>query len=117
MADKLINNELNNKKVKAPGFNKLVYSKNFLTFMKKQLRQKVEAKGVLNTVVPPVEGGGFYYERSILVNSIAELMIEYSSPLTRYDNSVDYHRKMLCQSFLKNITVSMLILVSADNPF
>ena len=111
------NNELNNKKVEAPGFNKLVYSENFLTSMKKRLRQKVEEECVIDPAAPPAEGGGFDYERCMLANSIAEFETEYISPVYGYENNVDYYRKTSCQYFLESIAVPTLILNAADDPF
>ena len=110
-------NELNNKKVEAPGFNKRVYSERLLASMKRRLREKVEEECVLDPAAPPAEGGGFDYERCMAASSIAEFETEYIGPVYGFEDNVDYYRKTSCQYFLESIAVPTLILNAADDPF
>eukprot|EP00566_Odontella_aurita_P006487 CAMPEP_0113580870 /NCGR_PEP_ID=MMETSP0015_2-20120614/30938_1 /TAXON_ID=2838 /ORGANISM="Odontella" /LENGTH=609 /DNA_ID=CAMNT_0000485157 /DNA_START=14 /DNA_END=1843 /DNA_ORIENTATION=- /assembly_acc=CAM_ASM_000160 len=96
-------NELNNKKIEAPGtFNKLVYSKNFLVSMKGRLKEQIDD---LCLVMDDDEGDddeegdggnngrGVDLNRCMSAESIAEMECELIAPLYGFADNVDYYRK------------------------
>eukprot|EP00568_Trieres_chinensis_P006991 CAMPEP_0183303456 /NCGR_PEP_ID=MMETSP0160_2-20130417/8889_1 /TAXON_ID=2839 ORGANISM="Odontella Sinensis, Strain Grunow 1884" /NCGR_SAMPLE_ID=MMETSP0160_2 /ASSEMBLY_ACC=CAM_ASM_000250 /LENGTH=548 /DNA_ID=CAMNT_0025466363 /DNA_START=212 /DNA_END=1855 /DNA_ORIENTATION=- len=104
--------ERNNPCFEAPGFNRAVYSDNFLKTL------KVRAREQLDLFCDGDEGTDLFdYVTARDAETVADFETAYIARVYGFDDNVDYYRCTSCGYFLEGIGVPTLVLNSADDPF
>lgn len=92
--------------VEAPGFNKLVYSNNFLKSMKRRLREQIDDIFLVDVDDDEVGDGSGNVDGGVDLNSclsaesIADMETRLIAPLYGFVDNVDYYRKTSCVYYL-----------------
>lgn len=104
--------ELNIQHLDSPGFNRLVYSQNFLKTMKKRVQEQLDqhCDGDPNTTA-------FDYQRAMAATTIAEMESAFIAPIYGYRDNVDYYRVESCYYYLPGVAVPLYIINAGDDPF
>ena len=104
--------ERNIRFIDAPGFNRVVYSGNFLRTLREraqfQLDQLCESDPMTNA---------FDYPRTMSATSIADFDDAFIAPVYGFESNIDYYRQSSCLYFLDGIAVPTLIVNAGDDPF
>jgi len=104
--------ERNIRYVEAPGFNRMVYSRNFLKTLKKRAEYQLEAfcEGDVDTEV-------FDFKGCMGATTIAEFENAFIARVYGFEDNIDYYRSTSCYYFLKGVAVPLYILNAGDDPF
>lgn len=104
--------ERNIKYLDSPGFNRAVYSKNFLKTMKKRAQFQLEqhCDGDQNT-------NAFDYQGAMDAQTVAEFETAFLAPLYGYQDNIDYYRCESCYYYLPGVAVPLYIINAEDDPF
>ena len=104
--------EKNIKCLDSPGFNRVVYSQNFLKTMKKRAQDQLDrhCDGDPNTTA-------FDYHGVMAANTVAEVENAFIAPVYGYRDNVDYYRCTSCYYYLPGVAVPLYIINAADDPF
>ncbi len=104
--------ERNIKCLDSTGFNRLVYSQNFLKTMKKRAQQQLDqyCDGDPDTTA-------FDYKRAMAATTIAEMENAVIAPIYGYRDNVDYYRCESCYYYLPGVAVPLYIINAGDDPF
>ncbi|GMI15345.1 hypothetical protein TrLO_g10515 [Triparma laevis f. longispina] len=97
-------------KLDASGFNKNVYSRNFL----KTLIQKTELQ-YYNGLMEGVDG--FDIERVRRCTTIGEFDNSVVAPIYNFSNKQDYYRQSSCLQYLEDVEIPFLVINANDDPF
>lgn len=94
------------------GFNRVVYTKNFVQSM------KVKAQTQLDRVCDGDEcTTEFDFDGAMAASTVAEFENAYIAKVYGYEDNVDYYRQTSCAYFLDGIAVPTLVVNAADDPF
>lgn len=104
--------ERNCPQLDSPGFNRLVYSRNFLKTLKKRVQEQLDryCDGDPNTTA-------FDYPRAMAATTIGELESAYLAPIYGYRDNIDYYRCESCYYYLPGVAVPLYIINAGDDPF
>ena len=104
--------ERNVKCLDSPGFNRLVYSQNFLKTLKTRAQEQLDrhCDGDPDTTA-------FDFRGTMEATTIAEIDNSFIAPVYGYRNNVDYYRCTSCYYFLQGVAVPLYIVNAFDDPF
>ena len=97
--------ELNNPRVDAAGFNNVVYGQNFLKSMKAKAQEKLElhCDGDECTTL-------FDYKGAMEATNIADFETAYIAPIFGFEDNIDYYKQTSCVYFMPGVAVPLYIL-------
>lgn len=104
--------ERNVKFIDAPGFNRAVYSNNFLKTLKKRAQYQLDAHCEGNPLTT-----AFDYARVMKATAIADFDDSFIAPVYGFESNIDYYRQSSCVYFLDGIAVPTFIVNAGDDPF
>lgn len=104
--------ERNVKFIDAPGFNRAVYSGNFLRTLKKRAQFQLDTHCESDPLTD-----AFDYQRTMSATSITEFDDAFIAPVYGFENNIDYYRKSSCIYFLDGVAVPLFIINAGDDPF
>jgi predicted alpha/beta-fold hydrolase len=104
--------ERNIKQVDAPGFNRAIYSRNFLKSLKKRARLQLDRFCDGDPLTPL-----FDYPRVMAATTIAEFDDAAIAKIYGFKDRIDYYRSTSCCYYLPGVAVPLFILNTADDPF
>ena len=96
----------------ATGFNRAIYSNNFLKTLKKRARFQLDRHCDIDPFT-----SAFNFPRVMSATSIAELDNAFIARIFWFENNMDYYRKNLRYYFLKRVAVPLFIINTGDDPF
>ena len=102
--------ELCQPKLDAVGFNRAVYSRNFLKTLVRKTEEQYD-RGLLKNIE------GFQIERVMKCDTIGEFDDAVVAPIYGFTSNIDYYRKASCASFLNSIDVPFYCVGALDDPF
>ena len=104
--------ERNVKQVDAPGFNRVIYSRNFLKTLKKRAQLQLDRFCDSDPLTPL-----FDYHRVMAATTIAEFDDAAIAKIYGFKDNIDYYRSTSCYYYLPGVAVPLFILNAADDPF
>lgn len=104
--------ERNIKCVDAPGFNRAVYSANFLKTMKTRAQYQLDTFCDSDPLTPL-----FDYKGCMSATSIAEFENAFIAKVYGFEDNIDYYRSTSCYYYLPGVAVPLLIINAGDDPF
>lgn len=104
--------ERNSKFLDSPGFNRNVYSQNFLKTVKKRVQYQLEqiCDGEINTTA-------FDYQGAMAATTVADFESAFIAPVYGFSDNIDYYRCTSCYYFMPGVAVPLYIINAADDPF
>eukprot|EP00577_Skeletonema_sp_RCC1716_P015038 CAMPEP_0113373022 /NCGR_PEP_ID=MMETSP0013_2-20120614/842_1 /TAXON_ID=2843 ORGANISM="Skeletonema costatum, Strain 1716" /NCGR_SAMPLE_ID=MMETSP0013_2 /ASSEMBLY_ACC=CAM_ASM_000158 /LENGTH=450 /DNA_ID=CAMNT_0000254945 /DNA_START=122 /DNA_END=1470 /DNA_ORIENTATION=+ /assembly_acc=CAM_ASM_000158 len=104
--------ERNIKYFESPGFNRAVYSQNFLKTLKKRAQEQLDqhCDGDPNTTA-------FDYQRAMAATTVAEVENAFIAPIYGFRDNIDYYRCTSCYYYLPGVAVPLYIINAQDDPF
>jgi predicted alpha/beta-fold hydrolase len=96
----------------APGFNRLIYSGNFLKTLHLKSKDQLE-RFCGNDPSTKI----FDFPRASTCKSMADFDDAYIAPIYGFESNIDYYRKTSCIYYLDSICVPTYIVNAADDPF
>jgi len=110
-------------KLAVPGFNRMVYTANFLKTLKERALGNLERYGVgVADGAGAVDGGisgdiVVDAERIRNAKTLMEFDDAWVAPVFGFENEWDYYRQSACGVYLDGVTVPTLVVNAADDPF
>ena len=104
--------ERNVKYLDAPGFNRVVYSGNFLKSLKKKVQYQLDRHCESDPFT-----SAFDYPRTMSAKSIAEFDDAFTAKVYGFGTNLDYYRSNSCYYFLSAVAVPLLVINAGDDPF
>ena len=104
--------ERNVQQVDAPGFNRVIYSRNFLKTLKKRAQLQLDRFCDSDPLTPL-----FDYNRVMAATTIAEFDDAAIAKIYGFKDNIDYYRSTSCYYYLPGVAVPLFILNAADDPF
>ena len=98
--------------IDAPGFNRAVYSNNFLKTLKKRAQYQLDVHCEGNPLTT-----AFDYARVMKATAIADFDDSFIAPVYGFESNIDYYRQSSCVYFLDSIAVPTFIINAGDDPF
>jgi predicted alpha/beta-fold hydrolase len=104
--------ERNVKHLDAPGFNRAIYSANFLKTLKSRAQYQLDmfCNGDPQTSF-------FDYNGVMSATSIAEFDDAFIAKVYGFEDNLDYYRRSSCCYYLPGVAVPLLIVNAGDDPF
>ncbi len=96
----------------APGFNRLIYSGNFLKTLKKRAQFQLDRHCNGDPLT-----SAFDFPRVMKATSIGEFDDAFIARVYGFESNIDYYRKNSCYYFLKGVAVPLFIINAGDDPF
>jgi len=104
--------ERNIKCLDAPGFNRAIYSGNFLKTLKKRAQFQLDMHCESDPLTP-----AFDYPGVMSATSIAEFDDAFIAKVYGFEDNIDYYRSNSCYYFLPGVAVPLYIINAEDDPF
>lgn len=104
--------ERNIKQVDAPGFNRAIYSRNFLKSLKKRAQYQLTTLCDDDPLTPL-----FDYKGVMAATTVAEFDDSAIAKIYGFKDRIDYYRSTSCYYYLPGVAVPLFIINAADDPF
>jgi predicted alpha/beta-fold hydrolase len=104
--------ERNVKHLDAPGFNRAIYSANFLKTLKTRAQYQLD---MFCNGDP--ETSSFDYNGVMSATSIAEFDDAFIAKVYGFEDNLDYYRRCSCYYYLPGVAVPLFIINAEDDPF
>jgi predicted alpha/beta-fold hydrolase len=104
--------ERNIKQVDAPGFNRAIYSRNFLKSLKKRAQYQLTTLCDDDPLTPL-----FDYKGVMAATTVAEFDDAAIAKIYGFKDRIDYYRSTSCYYYLPGVAVPLFIINAADDPF
>ncbi|KAL9186166.1 hypothetical protein ACHAXT_005404 [Thalassiosira profunda] len=98
--------------VDRPGFNRAIYSGNFLKTLKKRAQFQLDKHCEGDPLTPLFDYGGV-----MSAETIAEFDNAFIAKVYGFEDNIDYYRQTSCYYYLPGVAVPLFILNAGDDPF